>query len=82
MESNKGDVMKRIFFLLLAALTACAGKVENAPAAATAAQIPHEITAATAAAVPAPQPKADPGVVSGKVLETMNAGGFRSLTRL
>ena len=73
--------MKRtmLIFLAAAVMTACGAKVENAPPAAAAApQIPHEVTAATAS-VAAPQPKADPGVVSGKVLETMNAGGYTYL---
>ena len=70
--------MKRVLFVFLASLTACGAKVENAPPAAAAApQIPHEVMAATASVpAPAPQPKADTGVVSGKVLETMNAGGY------
>lgn len=70
--------MRQTILVLLAAATliACGAKVENAPPAAAAApQIPHEVMAATATA-PAPQPKTDPGVVSGKVLETMNAGGY------
>ena len=62
---------------ITAALAACGRSVENAPqsTAQKPAQIPHAVTAVTAP----PQAAQRPSVVSGKVVETMNAGGYTYL---
>jgi hypothetical protein len=64
--------------LFTAVLAACGQKAENPPQGAVQkpAQIPQAVTAATASAS---APVSAPSAVTGKVMETMNAGGYTYL---